>query len=387
MVEFPKPTLPSRQTPSPSSNPTYDRNLLLSSLTLIVLGLVMVTSASIHTAQMEWGDPLYYFWRQFIHVGIGIVLLILVLKIPVQKWQFLSIYLLLISFLLLVLVLIPGLGREVNGSMRWIVLGTLKFQPSEPAKLFTVLYLAGYLLRRNQEVRRRLRGFINALIVVCIITGLLLLEPDYGSTVVLFATVLGMLFLAGVPLWQFVTWVIIVSLALSLLIVLAPYRLERLTTFINPWADPFDRGFQLTQALIAIGRGEWFGVGLGNSLQKTYLPEAHTDFLFAILAEELGLVGVISVIALFSFIVWRAFSIATHAENAKLGYAAYLAYGLSLTISLQASINMGVNMGLLPTKGLTLPFMSYGGTSMIICCFMVALLLRIDYETQLEMNK
>jgi cell division protein FtsW len=226
-------------------------------------------------------------------------------------------------------------------------------------------------------------GFVKPMSVLILIASLILLEPDYGATVVLFVTVLGMLFLAGVPMYQFVLWVIGVSCALSLLIVLAPYRLERLTTFMNPWADPFNSGFQLTQALIAIGRGELFGVGLGNSVQKlAYLPEAHTDFLFAILAEELGLVGVIFVIALFAFIVLRSFVIAVETERLGLHYAAYTAYGIGLCIGLQASINLGVNMGLLPTKGLTLPLMSYGGSSMVVTCMMLAILLRIDYETR-----
>lgn len=369
------------------SSVAYDESLLLSWLVLLLLGLIMVASASVHLGQTEAGEPSSYFWRQAIHVGVGVTLASIVLRIPIKKWQQLSVPLLLTGFSSLILVLIPGIGEEVKGSMRWIAIGSLKFQPSEPIKPFIILYLAGYLVRRSHEVRERLRGFLKPLIVVCIMTGLLLLEPDYGATVVLFATVLGMLFLAGVPMWQFVAWATIVSVALSLLIVLAPYRLERLTTFINPWADPFNSGFQLTQALIAIGRGELFGVGLGNSIQKTYLPEAHTDFLFAILAEELGLSGVIVVITLYSFIILRAFTIAIQTERLGLHYAAHLAYGLGLSIGLQASINLGVNMGLLPTKGLTLPLMSYGGSSMVVSCFMLALLLRIDYETRLKSEK
>ena len=364
-----------------------DDGLLLSYLALLLLGLIMVASASVHLVHTEIGDLPYYFWRQTIHAGVGIGLAGIVLRIPIQKWQRLSVPLLMIGFCSLFLVLLPIIGDEVKGSMRWIVIGSLKIQPSEPIKPIVILYLAGYLVRRSHEVRERLRGFLKPLMVVCLITGLLLLEPDYGATVVLFATVLGMLFLAGVPMRQFVVWVTIVSVALALLIILAPYRLERLTTFINPWADPFDSGFQLTQALIAIGRGELFGVGLGNSVQKTYLPEAHTDFLFAILAEEFGLIGVVVVIALFSFIVFRAFTIAIRTERLGLHYAAYLAYGLGLSIGLQASINLGVNMGLLPTKGLTLPLMSYGGSSMVVTCFMLALLLRIDYETRLKASR
>jgi len=373
-----------RQSKRPVS---YDFGFILGSLALLLLGLVMVASASINIAQTEFGEPFYFFWRQLAYAGIGVALATVIVFVPISVWQSLSVLLLLLGLGLLILVLVPGIGYEVNGSMRWMNLGNLRFQPSEPMKLFMVLYMAGYLIRRGEEVREAVTGFLKAIAVVCLITGLLLLEPDYGAIVVLFVTVLGMLFLAGVPMRQFFLWVIIVTLALGLLIVLAPYRLARLTAFINPWSDPFNSGFQLTQALIAIGRGELFGVGLGNSVQKlAYLPEAHTDFLFAILAEELGLVGVIIVIGLFAFIVLRAFAIAIRAEQKGLEYASYLAYGFGLMIGLQASINLGVNMGLLPTKGLTLPLMSYGGSSMIVTCVMLALLLRVDYETGLMIN-
>jgi cell division protein FtsW len=361
-----------------------DMNLAGTALVLLLLGLVMVTSASINTAQIQFNQPLHYFWRQLTYVGISICLIILSIPIPVKLWQRMSIFLLPLGMIWLIMVLIPGIGHEINGSMRWINLAGFNFQPSEFVKLFMILYLAGYLVRRSREVREALSGFIKPMLIISIITGLLLLEPDYGAIVVLFATVLGMLFLAGVPLRQFAWWVIIITLSLGIVATLAPYRIKRLTTFINPWEDPFDSGFQLTQALIAIGRGEFLGVGLGNSVQKlTYLPEAHTDFLFAILAEELGLIGVILVIGLFAYLVLRAFSIAIQSEKKGLHYASYLAYGIGLMLGLQASINLGVNMGLLPTKGLTLPLMSYGGSSMTTNCLMIALLLRINYENRL----
>ncbi len=360
----------------------YDANLLLAIIILILLGLIMLVSASINIAQAKFAEPLYFFWRQLSYVGIGIILSTATIFTPIRVWQYLSVPLLLFGTLLLILTLISGIGYEVNGSMRWINLGFIRFQPSELMKLFIVLYVAGYLVRRSAEVREALSGFLKPIAIVCIITSLLLLEPDYGSIVVLFSAVLGMLFLAGVPMRQFFWWVIIVVLVLGLLIVLAPYRLERLTAFVDPWQDPFDSGFQLTQALIAIGQGKLFGVGLGNSIQSvTYLPEAHTDFLFAIIAEELGLLGVIIVISLFAFIILRIFVIAFRTEYCGLHYAAYLAYGIGLTIGLQTSINLGVNMGLLPTKGLTLPLMSYGGSSIIVTFLMFAILLRIDYET------
>jgi len=362
----------------------FDMPFFLGALALVLLGLIMVASSSMNIADTQLHQPFYYFQRQLFFVGFGTILGVLAWQVPMQTWQRLSVPLLLLSLLALILVLIPGLGREVNGSMRWFNFSAFTLQPSEPMKLCMVLYLAGYLVRRSDEVRTEISGFIKAMSVVIVMSGLVLLEPDYGTAVVLFATVMGMLFLAGVPMKQFVLWLVIVSMALVLLVVLAPYRLARLTTFVNPWADPFNSGFQLTQALIAIGRGEWLGVGLGNSVQKlTYLPEAHTDFLFAILAEELGLLGVMVVIGLFAFLVLRAFWIAIQTERQGRYYAAYVAYGLGLLLGLQASINLGVNMGLLPTKGLTLPLMSYGGSSLVSTCLAVALLLRIDHETRM----
>jgi cell division protein FtsW len=250
-------------------------------------------------------------------------------------------------------------------------------------KVFAILYLAGYLVRRGDQVRRAFIGFVKPIVVFGLIAVLLLLEPDYGATVVLFATALGMMFLGGVPIVSFFSWLLLVSALLAGVILAEPYRMERLTTFVDPWADPFGSGFQLTQALIAIGRGEWWGVGLGNSVQKLfYLPEAHTDFLFAVLAEELGLFGMSVVIAGFAFVVWRAFFIARLAERAGLPFGAYLCYGLGLLIGLQAFINIGVNLGILPTKGLTLPLMSYGGSSVLASCLSIGLLLRVDHEAR-----
>jgi len=360
---------------------SYDYYLIFSGLCLLSLGLIMVASTSMNLAQTQFNQPLYYFWKQCQYAGIGVTLAIIITQIPIRFWQWSNVLLLLIGIVTLILVLIPGLGHEVNGSMRWLKLAGFNFQPSELIKLFMILYLSGYLVRRSDEVRSTWRGFVKPMAIVCLITGLLLLEPDYGATVVLFATVLGMLFLAGVPLRQFIVWVFVISFALSIIILIAPYRVERLTSFVNPWTDPFNSGFQLIQSLIAIGRGELWGVGLGNSIQKlAYLPEVHTDFLFAILAEELGLMGVITIISLFTIIVLRTFTIALKIERLGYYYAAYMTYGIGLSIGLQASINLGVNMGLLPTKGLTLPLMSYGGSSMIITCVMIGLLIRVHRE-------
>jgi cell division protein FtsW len=279
------------------------------------------------------------------------------------------------------MVFIPGLGREVNGSLRWIHLGPINLQVSEFVKLFMILYLAGYLVRHTEAVQASAAGFLRPLVLFLLLAVLLLLQPDYGAVAVIFMTALGMMWLGGARLLQFLLLLISVSGALMVLALVSPYRMERLTTFLNPWADPFDSGFQLTQALIAFGRGEWFGVGLGGSVQKLfYLPEAHTDFLFAVLAEELGLVTAVLVIGLFLLIVLRALAIGRHAEQRELPYQAFVAYGVGIWIGLQAFINLGVNMGILPTKGLTLPLMSYGGSSMVAMCVAVALLLRVDFE-------
>ena len=352
-------------------------------LILLCLGLVMVASSSISTAERQLAQPLYYFNRQALFVGLGLMCAWITVKVDLGVWRKHSPLLLVFGMVLLALVLVPGIGHEVNGATRWIRFGGFSLQPSELMKLFLALYLSGYLVRRSEEVRSLLSGFLKPIIVLSLIAGLLLLEPDYGATVVLFSTALGMMFLGGVPFLSFLGWLTLVCGFLGTIVLTAPYRMERLITFIDPWADPFGSGFQLTQALIAIGRGEWFGVGLGNSVQKLfYLPEAHTDFLFAVLAEELGLVGMAFVIGMFSFLVWRAFYIARRSETHGNVFGSHLAYGLGLLIGLQAFVNIGVNMGILPTKGLTLPLMSYGGSSILVNCVVVALLLRIDHESR-----
>jgi cell division protein FtsW len=280
-------------------------------------------------------------------------------------------------------VLVPGVGREVNGSMRWLALGPLTLQASEPAKLAVIVYIAGYLVRHQMHVRTEFIGFGKPIGVVTIIAGLLLLEPDFGAAVVLFATTLGMLFLGGVPLRRFFAWGMVAVAALGSLAVLAPYRMQRLMAFRDPWSDPFNTGFQLTQALIAFGRGEWFGVGLGNSVQKLfYLPEVHTDFIFAVIGEELGLVGACVVIALFTALFVRILYIGGQAENSQQTFAAYVTYGIGLLIAIEAFVNIGVNMGILPTKGLTLPLISYGSNSTVMLCMALALVMRVSYETR-----
>ena len=362
-----------------------DFPLLLSALALLGLGLVMVASSSISISERELSDPFYYFRHQFINSIAGLIAGVFVFNIPLKFLQKTGPVLIVISMFLLLLVFVPGLGREVNGSIRWLNLGFITLQVSELVKLSTVIYLAGYLVRHNEEVRTNLSGFFRPLILIFVISLLLILEPDFGAVVVIAMTAMGMLWLGGASFFQFVFLMLTMAAVLSLVAISSPYRMERLTTFLNPWADPFNSGFQLTQALIAFGRGEWFGVGLGASVQKLfYLPEAHTDFVFAVLAEELGLFSVVVVIALFCFIVIRALMIGRRAEKRERPFTAYLAYGLGIWLGLQAFINIGVNMGVLPTKGLTLPLMSYGGSSLIIMCVVISMLLRADFETRKE---
>jgi len=363
--------------------PRIDYWLVSSALALATLGLVMVASASITLADRELGQPFYYAIRQAIYIACGLLAGVLLFRVQLLLLERSGMTLLLSAFALLLLVLVPGIGIEVNGAMRWINAGLFRLQVSEPAKLMIIVYLAGYLARYGEEVRTQISGFIKPMGLLGLAAVLLLLEPDFGATVVLAATVMGMVFMAGVKLVQFGGVLGLGALLLGGMAVSSPYRMERLTTFLNPWADPFDSGFQLTQSLMAIGRGEWFGVGLGASIQKLfYLPEAHTDFVFAVLAEELGLLGVCVIIVLYALLVWRAFVIAVQAARAGNQFAAYLSYGIGIWFGLQSFINIGVNMGLLPTKGLTLPLMSYGGSSMVVMCAAVALLLRVDYETR-----
>jgi cell division protein FtsW len=362
--------------------PRVDYVLLNAAIALGVLGLVMVASASITIADRELGQPFYYALRQAIFLGAGVGLGVTLFRVRLVLLDRLGMTLLLLTFLLLLLVLVPGVGIEVNGASRWLNGGLFRLQVSEPAKLFFVIYLASYLSRHTDTVRTRLSGFLKPLGLLVLIAVLLLAEPDFGSTVVLAVTVMGMMFMAGVRLVHFSGMVAAGGLAMGGLALSSSYRLVRLKTFLDPWEHPFDTGYQLTQSLMAIGRGEWFGVGLGSSIQKLfYLPEAHTDFVFAVTAEELGLFGVCVIIALYSTIVWRAFRIAAQAARAGNPFATSLAYGIGIWFGLQSFINIGVNMGLLPTKGLTLPLMSYGGSSVIVMCMALALLLRIDHET------
>lgn len=363
----------------------YDSWLLLSTIAILGLGLLMVASSSIVISDRAYGTGFYYLIRQTAYLTLGLVLGFFATRAPLLLWQRLSGYLVLLSFLLLIAVLIPGIGKEVNGSMRWIAVGPLSLQVSEFVKFSVIVYLASYLVRRQEEVQTRVRGFLKPLLLLGGVALLLLQEPDFGATAVITATALGLLFVAGVRLWQFIVLLVAAAGTLAVLAISVPYRLLRLTTFLHPWSNPFDTGYQLTQSLIAFGRGGVFGVGLGNSVQKLfYLPEAHTDFLFAVLGEELGLIGQVTVIALFAILVGRALLISYRAYRHGHLFNAYLGCGLALCLGLQVMINIGVNLGILPTKGLTLPLMSYGGSSLWINCLSVGILLRLGMESQFK---
>lgn len=363
----------------------YDRWIIISTLSLLALGLLMVASASMVISDRQFGYPFHYFIHQLVYLILGLLLAITASRVPIKICQKCSGYLFLLSFLLLIIVLLPGIGRTVNGSRRWIQLGFFSLQVSEIVKLAAILYLASYLQRYQNEVRKELKGFLKPMVLVMFLSSLLLLEPDFGAAVVVTMTYMALLFLSGVRLWPFCVLLILVLISLALLAVLSPYRLQRLTAFLNPWHNAFGSGYQLIQSLIAFGRGGLFGVGLGNSIQKLfYLPEAHTDFLFAVLAEELGLIGELLVFTLFIILIVRIFVIGRCAETNNQLFSAYVAYGFALWLGLQTLINIGVNIGVLPTKGLTLPFISYGGSSMLINCLVIGILLRIAYEVHQE---
>ena len=352
---------------------------------LLLVGLVMVASASIGIADRESGAPFAYFERQLIYVGLGLVAALLAVAIPTRIWEQYSIYLLGGAFLLLLLVLVPGIGHEVNGSRRWVRLGFMNFQVSELARVMLLTYVASYAVRRAEELSSDFKGFMKPVGVLAAAAVLLLLEPDFGAATVLMATGLAVLFIAGARLHHLAVPIVVGIGAMGALAVTSSYRMRRLIAFRNPWEDPFDSGFQLVQSLIAIGRGEWFGVGLGASVQKLfYLPEAHTDFVFAVLAEEFGFVGVVVVVGLFAVLVGRALAISRNAAEAGLTFQSYLAAAIRTWLGLQAFVNIGVNMGLLPTKGLTLPLLSYGGSSMLVTLGWLGVLLRIHHETQMS---
>ncbi|MFE8072770.1 putative lipid II flippase FtsW [Marinobacteraceae bacterium S3BR75-40.1] len=354
--------------------------LLASAGALLLLGAVMVSSASVDMAAQAYGNSFHFVVRELIYVSLGLAAALAVANVPMDWWLRSGWLLLFVSLGLLLLVLTP-VGRTVNGSTRWINFALFNVQVSEVAKLFLIAYLAGYITRRREELLHTWQGFIKPVAVLGVAATLMVIEPDFGATVVLMTAAMGMIFLSGVRLSRFLP---LIGLCLGLgilLVVFQPYRLKRVVSYLDPWKDQFDSGYQLTQSLIAFGRGEWFGVGLGNSIQKLfYLPEAHTDFIFAIIAEEFGLVGSLGLLGLFSLLVYSGLRIARASELAERPFAASFAYGITLLIGLQAFINIGVATGLLPTKGLTLPLVSYGGSSLVVSCLCIGILARIEME-------
>jgi cell division protein FtsW len=344
---------------------------------LLLAGLVMVASASINKNP----EPFYYFYRQAFSVLLGCACGAAMLVVPISAWKRAAPWILVASFALLAVVAIPGIGHEVNGSRRWLRFGPVNFQPSELARWLLVTYIAIFAVRHQTEIRGTAEGFFKALAVLVAAAALLLLEPDFGAAVVLCVTGTAVLFVAGARMREFLLVCGAGLLGIAVLAVTSPYRLKRILAFLNPWEDPFASGFQLTQSLIAIGRGEWFGVGLGSSIQKlSYLPEAHTDFVFAVLAEEFGLLGVLLVVTGFLVLVLRSLRLSRIAADAGMPLHACIAAGFGVWIGLQAFLNIGVNMGLLPTKGLTLPLFSYGRSSMLVTLAWVGMLLRVHHE-------
>ncbi|MBI3937915.1 MAG: putative lipid II flippase FtsW [Betaproteobacteria bacterium] len=364
----------------------YDRGLIWVCMLLLALGLVMVYSSSIAIAEASRGtgyQPTYYLARHAAFLAVSLVLALIVFEVPMRVWQRSALPLFLLGAVLLTLVLIPGVGREVNGSQRWLSLQFVTLQPSEFMKLFVVLYAADYTVRKAAYMHSLRKGFLPLFLVMLAMGGLLLREPDFGAFAVITLIAMGILFLGGMNWRLFAGLFVTLALGFLLLIWTSPYRMQRVVGFMDPWADPYGKGYQLSHALIAFGRGEWLGVGLGGSVEKLfYLPEAHTDFLLAVIAEELGFAGVVAIILLFGWIVVRAFAIGRHAAALERYFPALVAQGIGLWIGVQAIINMGVNMGMLPTKGLTLPLLSFGGSAIAATCCAVAILLRIDWENR-----
>ncbi|RUO62481.1 cell division protein FtsW [Pseudidiomarina insulisalsae] len=363
----------------PEEHVLYDRVLLWLSLGLLAFGFVMVSSASFPIAERLTDNPFHFVIRHSMYLVLGLSLLVTVIQVPVAWWQKGSGLLLIGALAALLLVLI--VGHEVNGARRWIKIGPMTLQVAELAKFFFVIYLSSYLARRINLVQENIREFIKPLVVLFFFAILLLMQPDFGSLAVMVSIAVGMLFLAGARLWQFFAIIIVLAFGLTLLIIKEPYRMKRVTSFLDPWQDPFGSGYQLTQSLMAFGRGDWLGQGLGNSIQKLqYLPEAHTDFIMAVVGEELGFVGIFGVLVAVFAIVVRAMWIGRRGLQRDHRFSAFIAYGIGIWFAFQALVNIGAAAGLLPTKGLTLPLISYGGTSLLVSCVALGLLLRIDYE-------
>ena len=350
-------------------------------ITVASIGLLMVASSSMSLSESYFQNPWHMVIKQSVFLMIGVVAAGCIAMVPVTVWQQYGWVLLILTFAVLLLVLVPGIGRRVNGSQRWLLVGPITIQASELVKLFMVLFFANYLSRRHEELKTSWKGVLKPLVIVCVVAILLLLEPDFGGSVVIAGTIFAMMFIAGMKLWQFLSLLTAGVGVMGLVAVLSPYRMQRLITFLDPWADQFNSGYQLTQSLIAFGQGQWFGVGLGRSVQKLfYLPDAHTDFIFSIFAEEFGLIGAVILIGLFAAIVFRILKLSKRAMLHNNSFISLAAFGIAILFAGQVFINMGVASSLLPTKGLTLPFISYGGSSVIISCMFIGLVLRLDWE-------
>ena len=377
------PNIPQWLTFKSSPAATFDRTYIILAFSMYVIGLIMVASSSMPVAERLFGNPFHFIIRHSIYIGLSLLIASIVMQIPLSSWHKHSTHLLIFGIALLVIVLI--IGRTVNGSQRWIVLGPITIQAAEPAKLFFFCYLSAYLVRRRNEVMENIKGFIKPLVVFGLLASLLLFQPDLGTVIVMFVTTFGLLFLAGAKLWQFISIALMGLMSISALAYFSPYRWARVTGFLDPWEDAFGTGYQLTQSLMAYGRGEIFGQGLGNSIQKLeYLPEAHTDFVMAVLAEEFGFVGISAILLLSMTLVFKALLLGRKAVSKEKYFEGFFAYAIGIWFSFQAAVNVGASAGIVPTKGLTMPLISYGGSSMIIMTIALVVLLRIDHEIRLQ---
>lgn len=371
------------QSSNSNAGVTFDRQFILLAVALYSIGLIMVASSSMPVAERLFNNPFHFVTRHMVYIVLSLIIGGLALQVPMSWWHKYSGYLLVFGLILLVTVLL--IGRSVNGSQRWIVVGPITIQAAEPAKLFFFCYLSAYLVRRRDEVMENLKGFIKPLIVFGLLALFLLMQPDLGTVIVMFVTTFGLLFLAGAKLWQFIAMAGVGVAAIVMLAVFEPYRMRRITSFLDPWQDPFGSGYQLTQSLMAYGRGEFFGQGLGNSIQKLeYLPEAHTDFVMAIIAEEFGFFGVSIVLFLSLWLVVKALMLGRKAIAKEKYFEGFFAYSIGVWMSFQTAVNIGASAGIVPTKGLTMPLISYGGSSMIIMTIAVVVLIRIDHELRLQ---
>jgi len=373
------------------NQPNYDPFLLWIIILLSGVGLVMVYSSSIDVAalkQISKYQNYYYLLRHSIYLTISIFCGLIAFLIPINFWQKVASTFFVIGILILIAVLVPGIGKTVNGSQRWIPIGIMNFQPSELVKLFTIIYAADYVLRKSRQIGTFVKGFLPMSVAIALVGSLLIYQPDFGALVVVISISMGILFLGGISLKIIFGLMLSVPIAMYSLLKIAPYRVDRITTFLSPFEDLYKKGWQLSHSLIAIGRGDFFGVGLGESIQKLqYLPEAHTDFILAILAEELGLFGFTVIIFLYAVMIIRIFGISKISTQLRNNFSALMAQGIALWFGIQAAINIGVNVGFFPTKGLTLPFVSYGGSALLVTFIASGILMRIDYENKIKAKR